>query len=323
MRPISHLRRSSVATTLALVAALIPIGAATAGVSLSADVKASIKDKPDPVGEGNDVAYIVKVTNLGPDTATNVELDEFIPPGTTLVSFQSDAGFHCDDGIVTVARGKGADVVCTADSLADGASLSATFIVKTAPLSEGSETITDDIDVFADEDDPNLNNNSKSEDTLVVPRDPDHTDGFIPPEGGTLTTDVGAPGPNAQDTTVLRMRVKGGGPGGNASLDEEDCHAPFAPCIDRIGNFKPPPGYTPDVAPIIAVFLIDGSKDPGVPKKEIQVGFRKHSSDPVVDLPRCGDDPEAPCILQVKRIHPQEWLRIRLLIKSDPKFSPR
>jgi uncharacterized repeat protein (TIGR01451 family) len=318
MHSIRSARRSAAAIALGLVIALTPLGVVGAGEpSTTADLALRIVDRPDPVVEGNDVAYIARVKNLGPDTATNVELDEYLPAGTTLVSAEGD-GFDC--GGVTVL-GKGADVVCTAAAIAPGATASATFVVRTSSLSDGSTTITDVVNVFSDND-PNLDNNSKQENTLVVGSNADHTSGYIPPQGGQLTTDVGPPGPDASDTTVLRMRVAGGGPGGRASLDEEACRPPFAPCIDKIGVFRPPPGYTTDVARIIAVFLIDASKDPGVPKRKIQVGFRKRRTDPVVNLPRCGDAPVAPCILQIKRV-PQGWLRVRLLIESDPKFSPR
>ena len=318
MRPI-HSARLSAGIIFGLVVALAPLSIATAGEPpTGADLRVRLVDKPDPVVEGNDVAYVARVRNLGPDTATNVELDEYLPAGTTLVSSRGD-GFDC--GGITVL-GKGADVVCTSPAIAPDDVASATFVVETSPLSEGSTTITDFVHLFADND-PNPDNNSRHEDTLVVERNADHTSGYIPPEGGVLSTDVGPPGPDASDTTVLRMRVAGGGPGGRAALDEEECHPPFAPCIDKIGDFRPPPGYTTDVARIIAVFLIDASKDPGVPKREVQVGYRKRSSDPVVNLPRCRDDAAAPCILQVKRIVAQGWLRVRILTESDPKFNPR
>jgi hypothetical protein len=196
-------------------------------------------------------------------------------------------------------------------------------VVKTASLSEDPETITAHVNAFADEGDPNSANNSKDEDTLVDFRDPNFSTGFIPPQGATINTDTGAPGPDPDDTTVLRMKFPEG-PGGDATLIEEDCAGtPFEPCIGDIGNFQPPDGYDA----ITAVFLFDGTIDPGTPKGQIQVLYQKRDGSPILELPRCNKDPGAPhpppCILQIRRIEPQGWLRARLLIDSDPRFAPK
>jgi uncharacterized repeat protein (TIGR01451 family) len=303
---------------------LVP-GAASAGVPPpSADLKTTITDSPDPVNEQNNVTYLVHVTNLGPDTANNVVLNESIPFGTTLVAFDG-TGFACEEsGGGALRGGPSPDVVCTTPTLASDATASASFTVRTSTISKGSsETITAFVSVSADEFDPNSSNNNKNEDTTVVPRDPNMSTGSIPPQGGTINTDIGAPGPDPVDSTVLRMKFPTG-PGGEATLIEEDCTGtPLAPCIGNLGNFQPPPGYDQ----LLAVFLFDGSLDPGKPKGQFHVFYQERDGSPVIDLPRCNKDPGAPhpppCILQIRRIEPQNWLRARVRIDSDPRVVTR
>jgi uncharacterized repeat protein (TIGR01451 family) len=53
---------------------------------LAADISVSITDTPDPVVAGQNITYIVTVSNSGPDAATNVTLSDATPAGTSFVS---------------------------------------------------------------------------------------------------------------------------------------------------------------------------------------------------------------------------------------------
>ncbi|HKR21027.1 MAG TPA: PxKF domain-containing protein [Pyrinomonadaceae bacterium] len=57
------------------------------------------------VNENTDVRFTISVSNLGPDTATDVELADLVPDATTFVSLTQDSGpgFTCTDSNCTIA----------------------------------------------------------------------------------------------------------------------------------------------------------------------------------------------------------------------------
>jgi uncharacterized repeat protein (TIGR01451 family) len=57
------------------------------------------------VNENSDVSFVISVSNYGPDTASNVELEDFVPAATTFVSLTQLSGpaFSCNDSICTIA----------------------------------------------------------------------------------------------------------------------------------------------------------------------------------------------------------------------------
>ena len=291
-----------------------PAGEAEAG----ADLRTTTVDTPDPVNEDNNVEYAVRVTNDGPDTATNVFLQNTPPEGTTLISVDG-GGFNCGGALST-------PVECTIDALAPGEFATVSIVVRAPSVSEGSEIITNSATASADESDPTPTNNDDDEQTTVEPRSVDESTGWIPAGGGTINTDVGAAGPDPDDFTVLRMRF-GPGPGGEATLRELDCptSSVFSPCIGNIAEMLPPEGYER----IVGVLLEDDTIDPGTPKRDLEVLYQKQDGDPLVSLKRCHRDPELPCILAIKRLQgdpstdADDVLRFRVLLDSDPKFAPR
>jgi hypothetical protein len=193
-------------------------------------------------------------------------------------------------------------------------------------VSKGSEIITNSASASADQSDPTPGNNDDVEETTVQPRSPDESSGWISAEGGTITTDVGAAGPDPDDFTVLRMRFPAG-PGGEAALHELACPTDsiFAPCIGNIAELLPPKGYER----VVGVLLEDGTIDPGTRKRDLEVLYQKRDGDPLVSLERCHRDPGLPCIQSIKRLEgdpmtdADDVLRFRMLLDSDPKFAPR
>jgi uncharacterized repeat protein (TIGR01451 family) len=296
-----------------------------AGGKGGADLRTRTRDTPDPVSEGNNVAYTVRVTNRGPETATNVVLQDTPPEGATLISAEGDHGFACDLGGGTSARGL-TTIECTVDALQPGEFARASIVVRAPGVSEGSEVITNSASATADQSDPTPGNNDDVEETTVQPRSADESSGWISAEGGTITTDVGAPGPDPDDFTVLRMRFPAG-PGGEAALEELACPSDsiFAPCIGNIAELLPPKGYER----VVGVLLEDGTIDPGTRKRDLEVLYQKRDGDPVVSLERCHRDPALPCIQSIKRLEADpmtdddDVLRFRILLDSDPKFVPR
>ena len=57
------------------------------------------------VNENSDVSFTISVSNLGPDTATDVELADLVPDATTFVSLTQTSGpiFSCTDSNCTIA----------------------------------------------------------------------------------------------------------------------------------------------------------------------------------------------------------------------------
>jgi hypothetical protein len=333
--PRSRIVRRRASALLALATVFTTLASASssgAQVSLTptggkggADLKTRTRDTPDPVNERNNVAYTVRVTNRGPETATNVVLQDTPPEGSSLISAEGDHGFGCDIGGGTSARGS-TMIECTVDTLPPGEFARAKIVVRAPAVSKGSEVITNSATASADQSDPHPGNNHDVEETTVQPRSADESAGWISADGGTITTDVGAAGPDPEDFTVLRMRF-GPGPGGPAALQELDCPTDsiFAPCIGNVAELLPPEGYER----VVGVLLEDGTIDPGTRKRDLEVLYQKRDGDPLVSLARCRRDPALPCIQSIKRLegdpmtNADDVLRFRVLFRSDPKFVPR
>jgi len=92
---------------------------------------------PTMILSRTDMAYVITVTNNGPDTADVVTLTDSIPEGTRFVSATTTAGTcRTPNG-----RAPGDAVTCTVSSLANGAAFAVTMIVKVTATS-GSVTDT-------------------------------------------------------------------------------------------------------------------------------------------------------------------------------------
>ncbi|MBA2543299.1 MAG: DUF11 domain-containing protein, partial [Deltaproteobacteria bacterium] len=132
------------------------VASATTAVTASADLAISVTDAPDPVTAATALVYTIGVTNLGPSTATAVEVTNTLPAGVAFTS-ASGSGWACSR--------TGQVVTCTTDALGTGASPPIT-IVTTAPNEGG--TIVDTASVTAGTADPVTVNNSASATTVVT-----------------------------------------------------------------------------------------------------------------------------------------------------------
>lgn len=104
--------------------------AAVSFVALSAQAQfgdlAVFKSGPGEAAAGSNVAYDVTITNLGPDPASTVQLNDPIPAGMTFVSRTQNSGvaFLCTDP----GAGNGGTVNCTTATMLSGASANFTFV---------------------------------------------------------------------------------------------------------------------------------------------------------------------------------------------------
>jgi len=118
--------------------------------STGADLSLSASAAPEPVGVGSNLVYTLTVSNAftgnAPDTvtATGVVISNQIPAGVTFVSATS--GATPTNGMLLINLG----------SLAEGTNTSVQIVVQ--PTAAGS--LTNNFQVFANELDPNLTNNS-------------------------------------------------------------------------------------------------------------------------------------------------------------------
>jgi uncharacterized repeat protein (TIGR01451 family) len=123
------------------------------------DLSIAKTDSPDPVEAAQTLTYTLAVSNQGPSTATNVEVTDTLPAGTSNVSTSgTDPSWTCNE-----VSGK---VTCTRASLAVGAAPQIQIQVK-APNEGGS--ISNTASVSATEYYPVDVNNSETQATSVDP----------------------------------------------------------------------------------------------------------------------------------------------------------
>ena len=121
----------------------------------TADLSVAKSDSPDPVIKGNELTYTVVVTNNGPGAAITVKLTDSLPADVSLVSVTTTTGSCTEmDRIVT----------CEFFSLAIGANATVTIVV--TPKRTG--IITNTVQVTSMSPDPNLANNTDTEDTTIT-----------------------------------------------------------------------------------------------------------------------------------------------------------
>ncbi len=165
--------------------------------AITADLTITKSDAVDPVTTGNNVTYMVTVSNNGPNTAENVVLTDNLPNGVLFVSANPDQG-NCSEsnGIV----------ICNLGNIDDNASASVTIVV----ITTSSGSITNNANVTSSTSDSNSNNNSTSEQTTVNPLTADLTisksdvvDPVIAGDNVTYTITVNNNGPQTAENVVL------------------------------------------------------------------------------------------------------------------------
>ena len=130
----------------------------------SSDLSVTVSHLPNSVVVENNLTYTVHVMNSGPQASTGVGIVDVLPEETTFVSASSSQG---------TCKPKDRSVYCKLGTLATGSSVDLTIIVntfedKTQIPSQGI-SIVNSVGVAADNDDPNVDNNSATETTLLLP----------------------------------------------------------------------------------------------------------------------------------------------------------
>ncbi|HEX9968436.1 MAG TPA: DUF11 domain-containing protein, partial [Solirubrobacterales bacterium] len=146
---------STMLAVAAFAAALLVAPSAPSAPGDVADLAVTKTDEPDPVTVGSALTYTVTVTNLGPQEATNVLLDDRMPAQSDFVSAAATVG-KCDD--------KGTRVTCQLGNLAKDATATVTIVVR--PTKPG--TIDNTATVDSAETDPVPVNDSATASTRVT-----------------------------------------------------------------------------------------------------------------------------------------------------------
>jgi uncharacterized repeat protein (TIGR01451 family) len=145
---------TGIALLTLLVAALIGMpGGATAAPGPT-DLALTKSDSPDPVTVGSNITYTVRVTNPGPNDATDVVVTDTLPSGVDFVSATASSG---------TCNRNGNTVTCNLGQVNSGVTATVTIVVtarKTGTISNTASVATTVVDA-------NTANNQDTESTVV------------------------------------------------------------------------------------------------------------------------------------------------------------
>lgn len=163
--------------------ALLPvlaIGALAPATALGAsDLSITKTDSADPATENVELTYTITVANGGPDAANGVQVVDDLPSQVDLVAATASQG---------TCEAKGPKVTCDLGTLESGATATVTLRVLPKKAGQLSNTAT----VSTVDTDPNAQNNSDTETTMVVAADGGGNPGATC--GGRNATIVGTDG---------------------------------------------------------------------------------------------------------------------------------
>ena len=292
------------------------------------DVAIDQVDEPDPVTAGNTVRYVITANNNSDTTtATGVKVTGTVSSGT-----------------ITRARGTG--WTCTLSAGAQTASCSyGSGIVKNTPAptlellvlttsSTVTSTMTDTATISAANGDANKNNNTDVESTKVLAGNNGVGTGYVPPEGGQVTT-CSAGSPSTSDTTCATVTLPAG-PGGVVTLEEGDpiaiCQS--SGCAGNSINVIVPDGYNPNSTtnptnPILVTIFIDSASISGASNDSTRTVYvEKEAGVQAVSLPSCSARvPGLPCVRSQTRTDstslsgPNDYIGTIEMFSGDPIFD--
>ena len=158
------------------------------------------------VTAGTNLTYTIVWANAGPDTASNVNLSDVLPPGTTFVSFTQNLGSPVP--CFTPPPGGTGSIGCSIDFMFPTASFQFTLVVNVGGVATVSNTAT----ATTDSSDVNGSNNSSTAITTVIPS----ADLSVTKSGPasaivgttiTYTVNVASAGPSAATSVALNDSV--------------------------------------------------------------------------------------------------------------------
>ena len=129
-----------------------------------ADLAITKTDATDPVNAGDQLTYVIRVDNNGPDGATGIVVTDDLP---TDVSYVANSGtFLTGTGVITEPANPGDDVVINVGNLASGEFAEIQITVTVAP--NAASPLDNIASVTSDpNNDPDATNNTTNEETVV------------------------------------------------------------------------------------------------------------------------------------------------------------
>jgi uncharacterized repeat protein (TIGR01451 family) len=150
----------------------------------SADIAVTKMASSEEVPAGNPVTYTIKVSNSGPDSASNVTLNDPLPDTVDFMALFSPAGWSCS----TPAVGTGGTVSCSNPSLAVTTGDIFTLVVSVRSDTPPDTIVSNTVTVGTSTSEPTDENNSDTAAVTVVAADPTAASGTI---AGRIVDDHG------------------------------------------------------------------------------------------------------------------------------------
>ncbi|MGA6959434.1 MAG: hypothetical protein WBY38_08500, partial [Candidatus Acidiferrales bacterium] len=185
---------------------------ATANVTVASagqyDLSVVKTGSPNPVTPGNNITYLLKFANNGPNSASNVLYTDTVPTNTTFVSLAVPAGATCPTlpavggtGAISCCPGTGG--VCSGAAFPSGASAQLTLVVKVNSGTASGTTISNTANIGPTTNDVNTTNNTSTATTVVA--SPSSADVAIVKTASPEPVDQGA-------TLTYTLQVTNNGP---------------------------------------------------------------------------------------------------------------
>jgi len=131
----------------------------------SANLSITKTDSPDPVPAGSNLFYQIGIVNNGPNTATNVVLNDVLPTGPTFVSATFTGGAVQGTCTTPAVGATGGTFHCTFPALTNGQGSNYSISLAVPAGSTGS--ISNTATVASDTSDPDTTNNSATASTAI------------------------------------------------------------------------------------------------------------------------------------------------------------
>ena len=129
-----------------------------------ADLAITKTDATDPVNAGDQLTYVIRIDNNGPDTATGIVVTDDLPTDVTYVA--NSGTFLTGTGVITEPANPGDDVVINVGNLANGDFAEIQITVTVAP--NAASPLDNVASVTSDpNNDPDPTNNATNEETVV------------------------------------------------------------------------------------------------------------------------------------------------------------
>jgi hypothetical protein len=176
------------------------------------------------------------------------------------------------------------------------------------------------VDFYGPDDqfDGNQDNNTAHEQTDIQPKpqNPDQSTGYVPPQGGTVTT---GNNPNATDNTDATVKLPPG-PGGVVNIQEMTPPPDLCVngCTGQAVEIDIPDGYTNPDTPAKTILKYDTTVVR--PKGGAKIYIKKGNNEPFL-APNCLDHGVAnpsPCVGSRKRLANGDLRVTVLLLSGDP-----